>query len=145
MEIWKKCECVESESKYEISNFGNCRRKLLNGNYKVVKGSLLNRGPYRYFQVLRNKKRINYLFHHLVARYFIGKRPEGLVIDHIDRNSLNNNVNNLRYVTHTDNMRNTANYLEDIEEKDNKIIRRRLISIKYREANKEILNEKKEK
>ena len=61
MEIWKKCKCVESDSKYEISNFGNCRRKLLNGNYKVVKGSLLNRGPYRYFQVLRNKKK-NKLF-----------------------------------------------------------------------------------
>ncbi len=55
MEVWKKCKCVKTKSKYEISNFGNCRRKLLNGNYRVIKGSLLNRGPYKYVQVRRKK------------------------------------------------------------------------------------------
>ena len=61
MEEWK----VAIEM-YEISNFGNCRKKLHNGNYNIVKGSLLNRG-YKHFQLFRNNKRINYLFHHLVA------------------------------------------------------------------------------
>jgi len=55
------------------------------------------------FKFLEIKKRINYLFHHLVARYFIGKRPEGLVIDHIDRNSLNNSISNLRMATRSQN------------------------------------------
>ena len=84
---------------YEVSNLGNVRRKLKNGNYREVKGSILkNGGGYRYFQTNRENKRTNYLFHHLVAKAFLGERPEGKVIDHIDRNSLNNNVSNLRYI-----------------------------------------------
>jgi len=101
---------------YEISNLGNCRKKLKDGTYKELKGSINNRG-YRYIQLSRNKKRINFLFHHQVAYCFIGERPEKLVIDHIDRNKLNNKVENLRYITHVENVRNCAKYREDIKEK----------------------------
>ena len=105
---------------YEVSNLGNVRRKLLNGHYKEVKGSILKTGGgYRYYQTNRGGKRKNTLFHHMVAHCFIGERPEGLVIDHIDRNSLNNNVNNLRYITQLENCRNTDRYRLDIVEKDN--------------------------
>ena len=100
---------------YEISKLGNCRKKLKNGTYKELKGSINNRG-YRYIQLSRDKKRINFLFHHQVAYFFIGERPENLVIDHIDRNKLNNKVENLRYITHTDNVRNCDKYREDIKE-----------------------------
>ena len=102
--------CFEN---YEISNLGNCRKKLINtGNYIEIKGSIMNRG-YKYFQVQRDGKRINKLFHHLVAKCFISERPNNLVIDHIDRNKLNNNVSNLRYITQEENMRNTDNYMSD--------------------------------
>jgi len=99
-EEWKNC--IED---YEISNFGNCRKKMKNGVYKNIKGSVLveKAGGYRYFQLNRDGKRHNYKFHHLVAKYFIGERLNNLVIDHIDRNKLNNNVNNLRYVTQKEN------------------------------------------
>ena len=113
MEEWKNCF-----EKYEISNLGNLRK-----NGKLVNGSIQNRG-YRYFQINRKKKRTNYLFHHLVAYAFIGERPIGLSIDHIDRNKLNNNVNNLRYISHTENMRNTDNYRTDILSTD-KLVRKR--------------------
>lgn len=99
---------------YEISNCGNCRKKG-----KTINGSIQNRG-YKYFQVQREGKRINKLFHQLVANAFIGKRPDGLVIDHIDQNKLNNNVNNLRYVTQEINMQNHKNYRSDIETKNKK-------------------------
>jgi hypothetical protein len=118
---------------YEISNFGNCRRKLINGKYKIIKGSLNNRG-YRYFQVVRNNKRLNKLFHQMVAFSFLGDRPEKYDIDHIDRNKLNNNVNNLRYITHKDNSKNHHRYRDDILETD--IIKRRNILEKERRYKK---------
>ena len=97
MEEWK--HAIES---YEISNYGNCRRKCFNGLYIEITGTIQNRG-YKYFQLQRFGKRINYLFHHLVAEAFLGERPNNLVIDHIDRNKLNNHVTNLRLVTITEN------------------------------------------
>jgi hypothetical protein len=131
--------CFET---YEVSNLGNVRRKLLNGEYKILKCSILNRGGgYKYFQTNREKKRINYLVHHLVAKLFIGERPENLVIDHIDRNPMNNNVSNLRYITQKENCCNTDKYREDIEAEGKE--RNKLISKKYREEHKEELRIKK--
>jgi hypothetical protein len=124
--------CFES---YEVSNFGNVRRKLLNGEYKMLKCSIQNRG-YRYFQTNRDKKRINYLIHHLVAKLFIGDRPDNLVIDHIDRNRLNNNVSNLRYITQKENTHNTDRFIVDIKEEDTKI-RNKLLTKKWQEEHKE--------
>lgn len=42
----------------------------------------------------------------VVARAFFGECPEGKEIDHIDRNKHNNHIENLRYVTHKENMAN---------------------------------------
>lgn len=133
-EYWKVCF-----ENYEISNFGNCRRKLKNGSYTIVGGSIQNRG-YKYFQIIREKKRTNFLFHQLVAEQFIGKRPEKYVTDHIDRNKLNNNVTNLRYVTQKDNMKNTDCYLTHIEEDDPK--KRAIVRAKeYRNNNKDYVSQ----
>jgi hypothetical protein len=129
-EEWKIC--IEN---YEISNFGNCRRKLNSGLYVDVKGSVLNRG-YRYFQIKRDK-RTNYFFHHLVAKCFISDRPEGLVIDHIDRNKLNNNVSNLRYTTQKENMINTNKYISEIPPDTDD--RTKKLQKKYYDENKEII------
>lgn len=113
MEIFKQCDGFLNS--YEISNLGNLRRKLLGGGYKNVKGCILNRGlGYKYIQIQRDGIRYNFLFHHLVAKHFIGERPEGKVIDHIDRNSLNNNVENLRYCSQLENMRNSKIYKSHI-------------------------------
>ena len=87
---------------YEVSNFGNVRKKLNTGEYKHIKGSIMNRG-YKYIQLKRENKRTNFLIHHYVAKCFIGDRPDKYDIDHIDRNKLNNHVSNLRYCTHKEN------------------------------------------
>lgn len=47
--------------------------------------------------------------HRLVALAFLGERPAGMVIDHIDRNKANNNISNLRYCTPSENSRNVSN------------------------------------
>jgi len=93
---------------YEVSNQGNVRR-----GDKILKCSILNCG-YKYFQLVEDYKRINHLVHHFVAKCFIGERPYGLVIDHIDQNKLNNNVENLRYVSQKINCKNQKCYRNDI-------------------------------
>ncbi len=49
---------------------------------------------------------------------FKGERPEKLVIDHIDRDKLNNHIDNLRYVSQKENLKNTSKYRDDIKETD---------------------------
>ena len=51
------------------------------------------------------------LVHHLVAFTFIGPRPEGLEIDHVNGDRTDNRADNLEYVTHEENVRrhNSAN------------------------------------
>lgn len=44
--------------------------------------------------------------HRVVAECWHGPRPEGMQVDHIDRNSLNNHYTNLRYVTKSEQMLN---------------------------------------
>lgn len=44
--------------------------------------------------------------HSLVAECWLGDRPEGYVIDHIDRDTKNNHYSNLRYCTISENMKN---------------------------------------
>jgi hypothetical protein len=128
---------------YEVSNMGNVRRKLNDGNYKELKCSIQNRG-YKYFQQIKDGKRINHLVHHIVAKLFIGERPENQVIDHIDRNKLNNHVNNLRYCSQLDNVKNQDKYKSEITEQDPKQ-RKILINKLYTEQNREkILKNKKQ-
>lgn len=128
---------------YEVSNYGNVRKLLLTGIYKDIKCSINNKG-YKYFQLQRNNKRINYFIHYLVCEAFIGKRPDKLVIDHKDRNKLNNNITNLHYVTQLENMRNTDKYLVEIEELEPKK-RAIMRAKKYVNENREIVLEKKKK
>ena len=44
--------------------------------------------------------------HRIVAECWLGEKPRGYEIDHIDRNSHNNAYTNLRYVTHSEQMKN---------------------------------------
>jgi hypothetical protein len=122
MEIWKPCF-----EDYQVSNFGNVRRR----NGKVLKCSRHSAG-YRYFQLQRNDRRVNYMVHHLVARNFIGERPQGLIIDHIDRDRTNNHIDNLRYTTYKENSINSSTYRSEITERDRTERRRILARLYYR-------------
>jgi hypothetical protein len=138
MEEWK--QCIEA---YEVSNKGNIRKKLWNGEYININGSIMNRG-YKYFQLQRDGKRINYLVHQEVARLFIGERPEGLVIDNIDRNKLNNEPSNLRYITQKENTFNNDRVHQHIPQDTPN--RHSMICKEYRKLNIEKINlRKKEK
>ena len=55
-----------------------------------------------------NRKNINntlYKVHDLIARAFLGNRPKGYDVDHINGNRSDNRPSNLRYVTRSQNLR----------------------------------------
>lgn len=60
---------------------------------------------YKQVGLCRIRKAIH--IHTLVMMTYVGPKPEGMEIDHIDRNKANNRLENLRYVTHQENMANT--------------------------------------
>ena len=52
----------------------------------------------------KNKKRLWRRVHRVVVEAFINKIPTAMDVDHIDGNRHNNEVTNLRIVTHSENM-----------------------------------------
>lgn len=63
------------------------------------------KGYYASFVNIKGKV-IRVMIHKVVAECWLGDKPEGCEIDHIDRNSHNNHYSNLRYVTHSEQMKN---------------------------------------
>jgi hypothetical protein len=111
MEEWK------SIGYYEISNLGNIRRPFLNGSYKTIKGCVKPNG-YRYIRTYENGKAKNSYIHQLVIKNFVGARPTGLVVDHINRNRLDNRLENLRYATYKENTLNSERFLNPVLNKN---------------------------
>jgi hypothetical protein len=94
MEEWK----IIDNSSYSISNFGNVRNDNKN---KLLKKSICDKG---YYLVNIHKKPIR--IHRLIGKYFIPNPNNYNCIDHKDGNSLNNSIENLRWCSHQDNMKN---------------------------------------
>ena len=94
-EIWRDVNGYENL--YEVSNLGNVRRK---GKRKNLYKSLRN-----YYVVKLSKNNIKkcYSIHRLVAQAFIPNLYNKKQINHIDGDKLNNNVNNLEWVTQSEN------------------------------------------
>jgi len=67
----------------------------------IMKPSIASDG----YQLLhiRGKKNLN--IHAAVTEAFMGIRPEGMVVNHIDGNELNNHYKNLEYCTNDENVR----------------------------------------
>lgn len=95
MESWKT---IFSNKKYEVSNSGNVRRKGKVDNLKINYNSTGGYGRVSIGKV-----------HTLVACAFLGERPNGLDINHIDGNKKNNNASNLEYVTRSENCKKACN------------------------------------
>ena len=127
---------------YKVSNHG----RVLNRYGVELKCSIMNRG-YRYFQTRKQGKRENHLIHQVVGLLFIGERPKeengkDYVIDHIDRNKLNNHIDNLRYITFKENIRNCDRYNNEVEEQEPKK-RNNILSKLYNKKNADEIKRKK--
>jgi len=95
MEEYKTIQGYEN---YEISNLGNVRNKTTN---KILKPHITTTG---YYEIKLIKK--HFKIHKLLGLYFL-ENPNNLkCIDHIDRCKTNNNLDNLRWCSYSDNSKN---------------------------------------
>ena len=92
---------------YEVNSNGTVIRNVKSKRHlKLFKKSHNSNTQYWCTQV-NIKKHIRKVFvHRVVAECWHGPRPEGMQVDHIDRDSLNNDWHNLRYVTKSEQMLN---------------------------------------
>ena len=109
-ENWKAIPGFEGY--YEVSDLGRVKsldRELVqrNGVKQCFKGQILKPGETTHGRLtvsLRKKeKKKTYKVHILVALSFLGERPEGYHVCHLDGNVKNNKLSNLRYDTKSEN------------------------------------------
>jgi hypothetical protein len=89
--MWKEIECTD----YEVSATGVIR----NMDTKEVKNYVINAGGYARISLHNAKASV----HRIVAGVFIPNPDKLPVVNHKDGNKLNNSVDNLEWVTHSDN------------------------------------------
>ncbi len=102
-EIFKELHTSFDTTGYLISNQG----RLYSEKVKRFLSLKPNNSGYIRTGIIKNDgKRIIKALHEMVIVTFVSLRPENLFIDHIDCNKQNNNIENLRYVTVSENLRN---------------------------------------
>lgn len=109
-EEWK--DISGYEGLYQVSNLGRVKGldrvvKTKNGRTQSKKGMVLKNklgtSGYHYVILYKDNKPKTIMNHTLVAYEFIGERPEGNDICHIDGDRFNNKLINLRYDTRAEN------------------------------------------
>lgn len=111
-EVWRPVKGYEGL--YEVSNLGNVRsedRYVMHGNRCCLlkgkpKKAYPNSNGYLRTTLYKNGQGKYYFIHRLAANAFIPNPNNLPCIDHIDRNYLNNSVDNLRWCTQKENMNN---------------------------------------
>lgn len=99
-EQWKS---IEEASNYEISNLGNVRNKT---TLQVLKGRITKSGYYQVsIKINETNKFSNRYIHRLVAQYWIDNPENKREVNHKDGNKLNNNINNLEWITSAENQK----------------------------------------
>jgi len=97
---------------YEISEDGRIFRNVKSKKQNKIKLDFHHseKGYYVTFIHINGRrpdsKTIRVMIHRAVAEAWLGPCPEGLQVDHIDRNPHNNHYTNLRYVTQSEQMKN---------------------------------------
>jgi hypothetical protein len=86
----------------------NKKGKILNKEGKELSTPLRGKNNYLCCHLYRDGKQYTQSIHRLLALHFIETTDINLVVDHIDRNKLNNDLTNLRWATFSENAKNSA-------------------------------------
>ncbi len=80
---------------------------------KFMKPFLDNYGYYR-IDLCKDGNRKKFRIHRLVALYYLPLVDGKDIVDHIDRDKTNNDISNLRWVNHSENMINSGVYKNNV-------------------------------
>ena len=96
-------------TRYEVSNKGRLRVTNKSGS-KIRTGSLHPQTHTTYIKASLSNNGINYTvhMHRLVAEAFIPNPDNKPFVNHLDKDGTNNNVDNLEWATHSENMQHSA-------------------------------------
>ena len=103
--------CPGYEDSYQVSNLGRVRSidRVSGSRPGITKGKLLiqtpNRKRYLEVRLFKNSKSISKVVHRLVAKAFIINVNNFKQVNHIDGNKSNNCVNNLEWITNSENQK----------------------------------------
>lgn len=101
---------VKGNPRYEVSDLGRVRSLVSTGPdggpriLRPAKGGKNGRYTVYLFHGTKKSGRSTYV-HHLVAEAFLGPRPDGMIVRHLDDDGANNAASNLAYGTYQDNYR----------------------------------------
>lgn len=109
MEIWK--ETIGFENLYKISSTGKVKSlgngkstNPLHNESKLIKTNISTRG-YEKIKLFKDGKRYYFNVHRLVADNFLLEKNGKKEVNHKDGNKLNNEVNNLEWVSASENQK----------------------------------------
>lgn len=91
---------------YEISNMGNARRATPGQRTYVGRplSPIIMKVGYLEIRPVVGGRNTQRYVHDLVALAFLGPKPKGQTVNHIDGDKTNNRASNLEYVSHAENM-----------------------------------------
>lgn len=99
MEVWK--DIPGYEGRYQVSNLGNVRR----ANGKLMRFDWGNKEHPRVYLYDGFGGRKRYLVYQLEMLAFVGPKPDGMIVRHLNDNPRDNRLCNLAYGTYGDNAR----------------------------------------
>jgi DNA-binding XRE family transcriptional regulator len=101
-EVWK--DFAGYEGFYQASSGGEVKRLIgiCCKKERVLRKNDIVSGYIR-ISLIKNGKRKRILLHRIILLAFKGPCPKGMEGCHIDGNKLNNNINNLKYATRSEN------------------------------------------
>ena len=99
-EQWK---VIEEFPNYEVSNYAEVRRVWK--KHTKLKKTRLNKFGYEIVHLSRNGENKHRSIHRLVAMAFIDNPDNLPEVNHIDSNKQNNRIDNLEWVTRSENMK----------------------------------------